>query len=878
MARSLGAPIRLDQQGPDATQALVSAGLQDGSVVLGWLTQAGLRVQDVAPFDLPSATGAFTAAPGARTPNAGLLSAEWIGLDAIGQDAIALAWYEDDDVFDGPITGRVVTQVFNRDGTALTDPVVVVADRQVDDVEVTALGSDRYAVAYGSFVSADDASSPFRRDVQIFDGRTAQPIGDPIRLGSSGGDVSVAMTAADTFTAIWEFGNGLAGQSFLSDGTPVGDSFAYLLPEGIGAAEVSVTDLPNAGFAVAWSQDEGQGADSAYSLVLQRFDATGVAVGPLTTLTDVPQTSFFDHALTALEDGTIIAAWEDRAFGRPTDVVARVVAADGTLGQDILLAGEVTEGQGVPAVTAIDGRNALVSWVEVTDSFFFAGEVTAAIVNTDPSTPAVTEAEVARDLRDALVEAQAVDTENVTQVIDYAGLVADGGERVGKALRSISIANAMQELSTFGAISAELRQDVRISPFFLSELGDVGFDNLALRNADLVNKVTTLFGKLDRALPVVGAAVEYELNTRVDGPDQGDLVELADTLVSELVGRAAGGVAAIVAGGLIITLGGPAILVGAVAGGTALAVSYFTTEALDEGNAFQPFFERVFNDGAPGVPYNLSNPADGLLQVPGGIMQFQQASMFFASAPVFEPTGSALTWDSETEIQGGMGPDTIQGGALDNTINGAGGDDSLLGGPGNDTLDGGAGGDRLEGGIGDDVYIIDDLRDRVFEDPGGGFDEVRTSVDFSAGQQEVERLVALGTDDIRLVGTSVANTLIGNAGSNVLIGGGGQDTMQGGAGADVFVLLGRDSRIEIQDFGPGDRLAIDDRLLGLGEASTSPRALTQETALALLREGRAGFDGRTGTLLLDTDGSGPGGLKPVVSLGGSIAVDDILIF
>ena len=74
-----------------------------------------------------------------------------------------------------------------------------------------------------------------------------------------------------------------------------------------------------------------------------------------------------------------------------------------------------------------------------------------------------------------------------------------------------------------------------------------------------------------------------------------------------------------------------------------------------------------------------------------------------------DPVGIALTGDdSDNEIVGGFGGDTIQGLGGDDTLSGKWGDDTLFGGDGNDTLSGGSGADTLNGGNGRDIIYFAD--------------------------------------------------------------------------------------------------------------------------------------------------------------------------
>jgi len=100
---------------------------------------------------------------------------------------------------------------------------------------------------------------------------------------------------------------------------------------------------------------------------------------------------------------------------------------------------------------------------------------------------------------------------------------------------------------------------------------------------------------------------------------------------------------------------------------------------------------------------------------------------------------------------------------------GGAGNDTLYGGAGNDYLNGGADADVLTGGDGDDIYIVDNVLDRVVEAAGGGIDEVRSSVTFTL-PAEVETLRLTGALAIDGTGNALANTIIGNAAANRLWG------------------------------------------------------------------------------------------------------------
>ncbi len=136
-----------------------------------------------------------------------------------------------------------------------------------------------------------------------------------------------------------------------------------------------------------------------------------------------------------------------------------------------------------------------------------------------------------------------------------------------------------------------------------------------------------------------------------------------------------------------------------------------------------------------------------------------------------------------------VGASNINGTGNDagNVLIGNSGANMLSGGVGNDTLDGAAGADTLAGGLGDDVYIVDNLSDRIQEVIGEGIDTVQTSVDFYGLADNVENLILAGDSIIKGYGSNGDNTLIGNAANNVLDGRAGNDILEGGPGNDSLI-------------------------------------------------------------------------------------------
>lgn len=114
----------------------------------------------------------------------------------------------------------------------------------------------------------------------------------------------------------------------------------------------------------------------------------------------------------------------------------------------------------------------------------------------------------------------------------------------------------------------------------------------------------------------------------------------------------------------------------------------------------------------------------------------------------------------------------------------------LIGNSAANMLDGRGGADTMNGWQGDDVYVVDNVADRAFENDatnGGGIDRVRSTATHTLGT-DIENLLLAGTAAINGTGNGLANLIIGNHAANRIDGMGGADTMNGWRGNDVYIV------------------------------------------------------------------------------------------
>ena len=169
--------------------------------------------------------------------------------------------------------------------------------------------------------------------------------------------------------------------------------------------------------------------------------------------------------------------------------------------------------------------------------------------------------------------------------------------------------------------------------------------------------------------------------------------------------------------------------------------------------------------------YIVRDPRDILVETAdGGKKDHVHAQTSYALADFIEML--SLTGSADIDATG-------------NTLN-----NTITGNSGNNTLDGGGGINKLAGGLGNDVYVIQNTKDKITEKTDEGQDRIDTTLDtFSLSKfLTIEDLQYIGDGDARLTGNKSDNTLTGSRGDDTLDGSTGADAMFGGDGDDTYYI------------------------------------------------------------------------------------------
>lgn len=280
---------------------------------------------------------------------------------------------------------RATDAVGQRASTSVTVligrmPVTLVAAGAVDLVSGPFYVEGRaFLDATGAaWVQLDADGPPWQADLERISDAAAVSASAP-QLGSLVGGVAAVVledSPAASATA------GAMGLVYV-EVTPAGATRAVVrqgdVGDEVGSADVAVTP---AGSLIAFSRGD--------EVLVVVEDVGGMAFGAPLALSDATTVAPAHVRLARLGGGAVVVTWQETSDRDGTlddvDVVARVLAADGSaLGPVVLLssgAGDAT----VPEVVDLDGDTALLGWLQGGAAVIGAGDVAALTAGTGPTT------------------------------------------------------------------------------------------------------------------------------------------------------------------------------------------------------------------------------------------------------------------------------------------------------------------------------------------------------------------------------------------------------------------------------------------------------------------------------------------------------------
>lgn len=539
--------------------------------------------------------------------------------------------------------------------------------------------------------------------------------------------------------------------------------------ENLGSPKViSLSDNRIAVFWTSHSTEPGEGEIRSRG---QIFRSSGEKVGEVMTL---PSTEIVENAF-QLETGEFLITWLSQPYGFGTELRAQLFSSDGnTVGQDFLI--YQYNGSSSQAATSVatlaDGRF-VISW----DGWEYGA---------DESLTRVQFAQIFDPRQDAveMVGTSDNDSQAGTQFDD--SLSGLGGDDVllGVAGDDFLAGGTGNDTLDGGAGTDWMRGGIGHDQYIVDDVSD------------------RVFELMNQGVDTVFASVSFSLSKHVEN--------LALT-GADAVGGVGNALANIMTGNdaanLLEGLEGADTLSGA--GGD---------DTLDGGAGVDSL-----NGGEGNDSYVLDRAADLVTEEVDAGIDTVITSISYAlgrNLERLELIGSANSNGTGNELN-----NALVGNDGRNKLIGREGDDTLSGGSGADRLDGGSGIDQMDGGLGNDVYIVDNLGDVVFEFAGAGKDRVESSVSFTLAEN-IETLRLMGSGHLNGTGNDSNNLLLGNTGRNLLSGGRGADTLDGGAGSDglsggtgsdVFVFKAGYGADRVTDFADNvDTLRLDGDLWGGG--------------------------------------------------------------
>jgi len=243
----------------------------------------------------------------------------------------------------GELSTGTFGQVFDENGVAVGAEFLIndITPGTQNQTDLAAMADGTLVAVYTDTGSADGSGSgvfarlfdaagtPLGASVQVNE-QTSSTQSDGAVAVLADGRIAVSWTSGDSAPAGDGSSNGVFARLLDTDGTPLGGEFQVNTTSLSNQDAARVTALSDGGFVIVWDDDGGIDG-SGSSVQLQRYDASGLAVGGEVLVNETALSSQFDPYVVALDTGGWVVAWSDNSGldGNGQGVFGQIYDADG---------------------------------------------------------------------------------------------------------------------------------------------------------------------------------------------------------------------------------------------------------------------------------------------------------------------------------------------------------------------------------------------------------------------------------------------------------------------------------------------------------------------------------------------------------------------
>jgi flagellin-like hook-associated protein FlgL len=194
-----------------------------------------------------------------------------------------------------------------------------------------------------------------------------------VNTHTTGDQIEPSITALSNggYVIAWSDGSGRDGdlqgifaQVYGSNGNPLGSEFQVNSHTASVQSAPSITSLNDSGFVVIYHSNGGSADDSSYGVYGQRYDASGTEVGSEFLLNNVTSGDQKYPSVTSLSDGGFVAAWA--SLGQDGDdygVYGQLFDSSGNKsGQEFRINSTTANSQNMVALTALADGSFVAAW------------------------------------------------------------------------------------------------------------------------------------------------------------------------------------------------------------------------------------------------------------------------------------------------------------------------------------------------------------------------------------------------------------------------------------------------------------------------------------------------------------------------------------